>query len=97
MLERDFQGDFVKAIERRIPGCKVVKNDPSNNQGFPDLTVFYKEKYAVIEAKRSEDAKYRPNQEDYIKIFGLYTFAKRAEPENEEEILNGLSDFFGIQ
>lgn len=94
--ENAIQGDLVKEIKKRYPGCIVLKNDASHNQGIPDLTVMYHDKYAMLETKRSEDASFRPNQEFYLKLFDNWSFGKRIQPENKEEVLNELDAFFGV-
>lgn len=73
-----------------LPGSIVLKNDPNYRQGFPDLVVFYKSKYAILEAKKDEKAPYQPNQEYYLEYLGEYTFTATIFPENEEEVLDGL-------
>ena len=36
-LERDFQRKVIKEIGKRLPGSRVLKNDPNYIQGIPDL------------------------------------------------------------
>lgn len=89
--ENKYQSELKKKIEDRIPGSIVMKNDPSFRQGFPDLTVFGENNYAVLEVKRSANEPHRPNQDWYIQHFkekGRY--ASFIFPENEEEVLNEL-------
>ena len=97
MAESDYQANVIKTIYQLIPGCVIMKNDAQYRQGFPDITIYYRSRYAILEFKVDGDADYQPNQEDYLRIFGKYTFAKRIDPENEEDVLNGLCQFFGIQ
>ena len=97
MAESDFQASVIKKIYKRIPGCVIMKNDAQYRQGFPDLTIYHRSEYAILEFKADSNSDYQPNQEDYLRAFGRYTFAKRISPENEEEVLNGLCQFFGIQ
>ena len=95
-VESDIQGPLIKEIEKRYPGCIVLKNDANYKQGIPDLTVMYHDKYAILETKRNENASYRPNQETYLKLFDNWSFGRRIQPENKEEVLNELDAFFGV-
>ena len=90
MRENEYQQELKKTIKRRIPGCMVMKNDPNEIQGLPDLTVFYKDKHAFLEVKVSHKAKKQPNQEWYIQHFGEHVFASFIYPENEREVLDEL-------
>lgn len=96
MAERNYQRDLIKKIYEKVPGCIVLKNDAGYKQGIPDLAVLYKQRYAILEVKKDDEATFRPNQEMYLESFGDYTFSARVEPENEEEVLNGLCEFFRI-
>lgn len=90
MLERNFQADLIKDIKHRFPGCIILKNDPNYIQGFPDLTIFYENKWALLETKRSKIASHRPNQDYYIEKGNKMSFARFICPENKEEVLNEL-------
>lgn len=94
--ENSFQSDLIKEIEQRYEGCVILKNDANYKQGIPDLTVFYKDRYAILETKKDCSATYRPNQQMYLDLFDEWAFAKRVEPENKEEVLHELDAFFGI-
>ena len=94
--ENVVQGNLIKEIEERYPGCIVLKNDANYKQGIPDLTVMYHDKYAMLETKKDKDSSFRPNQETYLRLFDNWSFAKRIQPENKEEVLNELDAFFGI-
>ena len=39
MLESSFQGQLIKELKKKFPGCIVTKNDSSYIQGIPDLTI----------------------------------------------------------
>lgn len=93
--EGDFQSDLIEEIEGRFVGCVVLKNDPSFIQGFPDLTILYKNKWATLECKRSEKAKHRPNQDDYVDLCDKMSFSRFVYPENKEDVLNDLQQAFG--
>lgn len=88
--ESDFQAALIRKIKDRFPGAIVLKNDPNYIQGFPDLTVFWKDKWALLECKKSEKAAKRPNQEYYIRVANEMSFGCFVFPENEEDVLNEL-------
>lgn len=90
MTEREYQADLIKRINKRLPGCLVMKNDPNYRQGIPDLTIYYLGKYAFLEVKASEKSRERPNQRYYIEKYGQETFCSFIFPENEEEVLAAL-------
>ena len=94
--ENSFQSDLIDEIEKRYEGCIILKNDANYKQGIPDLTVFYKNRYAILESKKEAKSKYRPNQQTYLNLFDEWSFGKRIQPENKEEVLNELDAFFGI-
>lgn len=90
MLERDYQSDLIGRIEKLLPGCLVIKNNPNWLQGIPDLTIFYGNRWALLEVKASAKSKERPNQRYYIEKWGQMTFSSFIYPENEEEVLRAL-------
>ena len=92
--ESDFQGTLIKDIKKRFPGCIVLKNDPNYIQGIPDLSIFYKNKWAALECKRSENEPFRPNQKFYIQKMNSMSYASVIYPENKEDILNEIQQSF---
>jgi hypothetical protein len=94
MLESAFQHKLIGEIRDLFPGCVVLKNDPTYIQGFPDLTILYKDRWACLECKKDETASRRPNQEYYISKLDRMSFAKFIFPENKDEALNELTEYF---
>ena len=94
MLERNFQAKLKKELKEMFPGCIVTKNDANDIQGLPDLTIFYKDKWATLECKKSANEKKRPNQEYYVDTMNEMSFSRFIYPENKEEILNELQQTF---
>lgn len=92
--ENEYQAKLIKKIKSEFPGCVVLKNDPNYIQGFPDLTVFYEDKWAALEVKRSVNAKRQPNQPYYVDKLNEMSFARFVCPENEEEVLHELQQAF---
>jgi len=93
-LESKFQKELMDKIRDRYPGCVILKNDSSYIQGFPDWTILYKDKWAVLEAKRSKNAAKQPNQEYYVDTLNNMSFSRFVFPENSEEVLADISKYF---
>lgn len=94
-LERDYKPEMKKRLATRFEVFGPVRfqdNDPNApaSQGIPDLTVYIGPYWFLLEVKRSEKSKKRPNQEYWIKYYGQITFTAIIFPENEEEVFNAL-------
>lgn len=96
MLESVYQARLIKKIERTFRGCVVLKNDSSYIQGILDLTILYRDKWAMLEVKAHADADFQPNQEYYIDLLNQMSFAACIYPENEKEVLNALQSAFSL-
>lgn len=94
MKENKFQANLIKELNERFPGCVVLKNDPNYKQGIPDLSIFYKKKWAWLEVKKSEDSPHRPNQDVWVEQGNKMSFARFIYPENKEEVLDELQQTF---
>lgn len=101
MLESNFQAKLVKELKELFPGCVVLKNDAQYKDSIPDLTILYKDKYALLECKRSREAmehclktKQR-NQKWWIDHFNeMGGYANYIFPENKYDILIDLKEVF---
>ena len=92
--EGEYKTKLIKRIKGLFPGCFVLKNDANYIQGFPDLTVLYEDKWALLEAKRESEASHRPNQDFYISKADQMSFARFICHENKEEVLCELQQAF---
>lgn len=63
MKESNFQKRLIEEIKSILPGVIAIKTDDGYIQGFPDLLVLYKDKWAALECKKEKGAKHQPNQE----------------------------------
>lgn len=90
MLESVFQSKLIKELELMFKGCIILKNDANYIQGFPDLLILYRKRWAALECKQDSLAKYQPNQEYYIDLLDNMSFASVIYPEIKEEVLYEL-------
>lgn len=102
MRENKFQSDLIRELKERLPGCLVMKLDASYIQAIPDLLVLYRNKWAVLECKRSEAAfrkslKDNPNQLYYVNLLDGMSFASFIFPENKEDVLYDLERSFKVK
>ena len=95
LREAAYQHKLIKKLRTSFPGCVVLKNDPNYIQGFPDLLVLYKDRWAALEVKNRKGAPHQPNQDYYISKLGKMSYARFVYPENEREILHELRQTFG--
>lgn len=93
-LESKFQKELIDEIKRRYPGCVALKNDSSYIQGFPDWTILYEDKWAVLEVKKESGARKQPNQEYYVDSLDNMSFSRFVFPENKDEVLEDLDAIF---
>lgn len=93
-LESKFQKELIDEIKDRYPGCIALKNDSSYIQGFPDWTLLYNDKWAVLEVKKERRANKQPNQEYYVNKLNGMSFSRFVFPENKDEVLEDLDTIF---
>lgn len=94
MLENRFKTKLVREIKDMLPGSMVLHLDPNEIQGIPDLLVLYRDKWAVLEGKKSARASHRPNQDYYVGLMNDMSFAAFIYPENKDEVLEELYLYF---
>lgn len=94
MKERDYQASLIKKLERRYPGCFVMKNDPSHIQGVPDLTILHNGTWAMLECKIDRSANVQPNQQHYVDRLSEMSYASFIFPEIEDAVLSELDGYF---
>lgn len=96
MLERDFQPTLKEELYSRLPGCVIIKQDPNQLQGVPDLLVLWEDKWALLETKRGSRAARQPNQDYYVEKFGKMSFSAFVNPDNMDEVLDAIQSAFGV-
>ena len=62
MAENLYQRKLIKKLHDRFPGCMVLKNNPADQQGVPDLLILFNKTWGALEVKDSAAAKIQPNQ-----------------------------------
>lgn len=92
MLERDFQSDLIDELKGLYPEALIYKNE--SKQGFPDLTILYKDKWALLECKKNGKARHQPNQDYYVERANSMSFSRFIYPENKQEVLDELQQAF---
>lgn len=102
MLESKFQAILIQELYEMFGDeyCVILKNDSGYMQGIPDLVVFYRDRYAMLEVKPKTPISpddYEPNQEWYIAHFHRMAFGAMICPENKEEIYSALQQAFGTR
>jgi hypothetical protein len=88
--ESAYQARLIKVIRNYLPGCIILKNDAAYLQGIPDLMILFNDRWAMLEVKRSAKEPYQPNQEFYLEMLDVMSFASVIYPENEDEVLYAL-------
>jgi len=94
MTENQYQAKLIKKLKKIFPGCVVLKNDSSYQQGVPDLIVLWRRYWASLEVKPMREFYAHPNQLHFIRMLDEMSFAAFIFPENEEEVLNALQQAF---
>ena len=99
MKESDFQKKLINTIKKIFPGALVLKNDARYIDAIPDLTVLYRNRWALLEVKASEAACRRskvrqPNQSHYISKGMDWSYASYVYPENVDQVLDELREVF---
>lgn len=92
--ETSFQANLKKELKNRFPNSIVVKSDPLQVQGIPDLLIFCGRRWAALECKRKSTATRRPNQDYYVDKMNNMSFSRFIYPENKGDVLNELQKFF---
>lgn len=97
MRESVYQTKLIKKLERMLPGCYILKNDPRYFQGIPDIIVLWRQYWAMFEVKIDFGVNEQPNQDYHIRKLNEMSFAAFINPHNEEAVLDELQSAFGIK
>lgn len=94
MTEAEYQAKLTKKLKRKFPGCVLLKNDASYQQGILDWTLLYKDMWACLEVKASAGSRRQPNQDYFVTQLNEMSFAAFIYPENEAEVISALEQAF---
>ncbi len=90
--EGKFNEHLDAELDRRFPGCEILKLDPMvNYQGIPDKIVLFEGRFGVLETKAGMKSKYEPNQEYHIERLKGVGFSASINPDNCEEVLDAMA------
>lgn len=95
MNEAVYQRKLIKKLQKLFPECMVLKNDPSEIQGIPDILILFGDKWIMLELKESVRAPNQPNQEYYVERLNNMSYAAFIYPENEEQVLEEIKNILG--
>jgi hypothetical protein len=90
VLENVYQAKLIKKLRRLFPGCVILKNDSGYLQGILDLTILYRDRWAMLEVKGNADSPIQPNQDYYVEVLNEMSFAAFIYPSNERDVLRAL-------
>jgi len=94
MRESQYQAKLIDELERRFPGCVILKNDAEYVNGIPDLLILHGNQWAMLEVKASPTSKIQPLQPYWVERLDRMSFAAFIDPSNEEDVLRGLEQAF---
>lgn len=92
--ENTFQANLIDELKETFSGCIVLKNDSSYMQGIPDLSIFYRDKWAMLECKKNANAIHQANQDYYVSAAKDMSYAAFIYPENKDEVMEELRQHF---
>ncbi|NCU42217.1 MAG: hypothetical protein EOM19_05900 [Candidatus Moranbacteria bacterium] len=84
-----------KRVKDEFPECQLLRLDPNDIQGIPDLLILCSNKWATLETKRGPKARRGPNQPYYVDMHNKMAFSSFVFPENEDSVFEGLKKHFG--
>lgn len=87
--ETVYQRGLITRLERMLPGCVILKNDPRQLQGVPDLLILYKKWWGALEVKL-DSGREEPNQAYYVTMMDKMSFASFISPSTEAEVLRAI-------
>lgn len=93
--EAAYQAKLMDRLQALFPNSFIIRNDPNEYQGIPDILLLVGDRWAMLEVKAAESSPSRPNQPYYVSMFDRMSFAAFIYPENEEEVLRDLQSSLG--
>ena len=93
-LESRYQKKLIARLKATFKDCIIQKENEQYRQGAPDLLILYKDKWAALETKRSDNASHRPNQDYWVERMNKMSYASFVYPENEDQVFKELEEVF---
>ncbi len=81
MTESQYQSKLIKKLKDMFPGCQMLKNDSGYQQGIPDWTILFGNKWAALEIKNGPKSAKQKNQEYFVQQLDSMSFAAIIYPE----------------
>src|SRR5688572_13272135 len=94
--EAIYQAKLIERLQTLFPTGFILRNDPSVNQGIPDILLLVGNRWAMLEVKLSAKSDVQPNQPFYVNMFNKMSFAAFIFPENEDQVIDDLKSALGV-
>jgi len=98
--EGKFKAKLIEKLEERYPDFIITKLEADLKNGIPDIVILGdKKRWATLEAKKNKEEVTKPRrnkkaQDYYVSKMGKMGYSSYVYPENEEEVLSELEDYF---
>jgi len=98
--EGNFKSKLIEKLEKRYPNFVITKLEADLKNGIPDIVILGdKKRWATLEAKKSKKDVTKPrtnkrSQDYYVSTMSKMGYSSYIYPENEEEVLRELEDYF---
>lgn len=89
-LESKYKTELCKRLRKRFPGSIVLRLDPGDQQGIPDILILFNDRWGTLEGKLEIDSPTQPNQPYWVDQMNRMSFSSFICSENEEEVLDAL-------
>lgn len=95
MNETQYRRQLEKTITNVLrPPTLILRNNPKEIQGIPDIIVLNGERWAMLEIKDDINAPVQANQPYYIDMCDSMAFGAFIYPQNEDEVIEALIRYF---
>lgn len=85
-IESRLQSDVRKYLKSMGCDVLVIKPQPGIPDGWEDITFFKEGFWGTIEVKDSPKAPYQPLQEERLKKHAEWSWSRRVDPTNWQEV-----------
>ena len=85
-----FQSRLVQELQSIFPDAIILRTDPRDTQGIPDVIILNGNRWAALEIKKSANAHRQPNQPWFVDRMNNMSYAAFVYPSNKDRILDEL-------